>query len=443
METTDNLIHVSILLFVPLLIGLVTLLSNSIQQISFLLFPPLAAGTYTLFADPEGRYASPWKFVAGLTVGALCGWFAIEATAFLPPITPEHLGQPGNVTASGAALSVFLTAATTWLFDLEEPAAFSTALLVLVTGTSQLAYVLSVAVSCTFVAGGFVLWRREFYERRADFLFGTIRGDDHVLVPMRGDRAETTAFFAARIAAAHDAGKVILLDAATGTGSTNQAGGGLDVETTESHVERSAATLEVYADHIRSTLDVPCDVAVAQVSNPNDPQYVLEAARRTNCDLIVTPYAEANGRLAPFIRRLFRSNIDVVSVRLSGHRTSWTRILVPVRRPGDVAHAMLDFAQRLAGQRGTIAACHCIAREGDRRRAETMLANIVETFEGPIETRVAKAPIEAFLADNAANYDLAFIGASTDRTTASRFISPPTFQRIRDIDCDVAIVHRP
>ena len=69
-ETTDRLVHLSVLVFVPLLIGLVTLLSNAVPRLSFLLFPPLASGSYTLFVDPRGKYADPGQFVAGLTIGA-------------------------------------------------------------------------------------------------------------------------------------------------------------------------------------------------------------------------------------------------------------------------------------------------------------------------------------------------------------------------------------
>lgn len=444
-ERTDNLIHVSILLFVPLLIGLVTFLSNTVQQISFLLFPPLAAGTYTLFADPEGRYASPWKFVAGLTVGALSGWFALELTGVVPPV-PETVILPSStveVSASGATLSVFLTGAITWLFDLEEPAAFSTALLVLVTGTSQLAYVVSVAASSAIVAVAFVVWRREFYERRADFLYGTVQSDDHVLVPMRGDQPGMTGVFAARLAGAHEAGKVVLLGTpSVDSGTAEHEADGVATEAGNGDVEQAAAVLESHANRIRDAIGVPCEVVIATVENPDNSQYVLETARETNCDLIVTPYEEHDGRLTPFIRKLFRSNVDVVTVRLSGDRPNWKRVLVPVRRPGDVAHAMVDFALRLAGLDGVVATCHCISSEDNRRQAESILADLVETFEGPIETRVAKTPIEEFLAETSGNYDLTVIGASTDRTTASRFISPPTFQRIREINSDVAIVHR-
>ena len=55
--------HVSALVLVPVLVALVTKLSNVVGVLPFVLFPPLASGTYTLFANPEGRYASPVRFV--------------------------------------------------------------------------------------------------------------------------------------------------------------------------------------------------------------------------------------------------------------------------------------------------------------------------------------------------------------------------------------------
>jgi CBS-domain-containing membrane protein len=204
LENTRNLIHLSLLLVVPLVIGLVTWLSNEFAELSFLLFPPLASGAYTLFADPEGRYASPWRFVAGLTVGAVCGWFALELTVTVLGHVPAD-----GVSAVGAAVGIFLAGVATWAFDVEEPAAASTALLVLVTGTSEFAYVVSVAVSSAIVAGAFVVWRSHFYERRARYLYRSTEGDDHVLVPVRGDRAERAVAFGAGLAAAHEAGKVV------------------------------------------------------------------------------------------------------------------------------------------------------------------------------------------------------------------------------------------
>lgn len=450
-EHTGNLIHLSVLLFVPLLIALVTLLSNSLRELSFLLFPPLASGTYTLFADPRGKYASPWRFVGGLTIGAMAGWVALEfSAAFLP--SPE--GGPVSVSVAGAALGVFLTALATWMLDIEEPAAFSTALLVLVTGTHPFAYVISVAVSSSVVAGTFVLWRESFYERRARLLYESTKGDDHVLVPMRGEYADATALFASRLAAAHDAGKVVLLDvvgeeeladAKANVRSTDDVAAtdekAIETETDERVVEAATRRLEAQERRIETIVGVPCEFVVI-ADGADDPAVVLEAAHDANCDLIVTPYEEHRGGLSPFVRRLFRSDFDVIAFRSFEGRTRWREILVPIRKAGDTAHGMIDFAKRLSGPTGSVGVCTCIAAETMRRSAEHMLANAVETFSGHIETRVSRSPLETFLERNAGGYDLVIIGASTDRSTASRFVSPPTFERIQDLETDMAIVHR-
>src|SRR5699024_10816793 len=215
-----NLVHLSVLLFVPLLVGVVTLISN-VANLSFLLFPPLAAGAYLLFAHPEERSATPWRFVSGLTAGAACGWLAlaITTTFYYGPVAGEH------VHATSAALAMFLTGAATWGFDIEEPAAFSTALLAVVDKASGFTYVVSIAVSSLLVAGVFFVWHHKIYEHRAHYLYQSTKGDDHVLVPMRGDHANATAMFGARLAAANDAGKVVLFatvdlesDAADGDG---------------------------------------------------------------------------------------------------------------------------------------------------------------------------------------------------------------------------------
>jgi len=58
----------------------------------------------------------------------------------------------------------------------------------------------------------FWIWRTEFYEKRATILYHSTSGDDHVPVPMQGEHADATAMLGARLAAAHDAGKVVLLD---------------------------------------------------------------------------------------------------------------------------------------------------------------------------------------------------------------------------------------
>ncbi|WP_128476468.1 HPP family protein [Halorussus pelagicus] len=469
-EHTGNLIHLSVLLLVPLLIALVTAISNSVAILPFVLFPPLASGTFTLFADPEGTYASPTKFVGGLTAGALCGTVAIWVgvnTALHDPIAATEL----FVSPVEAALAVFLTGGVTWALDFEEPSAFSTALLALIApvfgtpgsvGTFFLQYVGSVFVASTIVAGAFHVWRKHFYERRSRYLYESTNGDDHVLVPMRSDADRPTAMFGARLAAAHDAGKVVLLDvvdeasveeaARTMAVPTDGADARLvdtdaaetdAVETEEVQVaQRSAERLEAEARRIETEVGIPCEVVVVGDGTDRS-RTVLKTARETNCDLVVAPYEEEAGSLSPFVRGLFRGDIDTVAFRSGDDsRERWKRVLVPVRGAGDTAHAMIEFARRVAGESGRVSVCTCIDGEGERRAAETTLANLVEAFEGSFETRVSRSSIESFLSANDSYYDLTIMGASTDRSAASRFVSPPTFERIHELDCDVAIVHR-
>jgi nucleotide-binding universal stress UspA family protein len=170
---------------------------------------------------------------------------------------------------------------------------------------------------------------------------------------------------------------------------------------------------------------------------------VLRTAELENCDLIVGPYeTDEDGELSRFVRTVLSGDTDAVVFRTSNGRTEWHRVLVMVRSPGEVANAMLDFAHRLVTDSGTISACTCISHDRERRTAETMLGNVIETLPTPIETRIAHGSVETFLERNASHYDLAVVGASTDRSAASRFLSTPTFERIRDLECDLAIVHR-
>ncbi|MCG1003992.1 MULTISPECIES: HPP family protein [Halobacterium] len=448
LETTSNLLHVCVLLFVPLLVGLVTLLANTVGAVSFLLFPPLASGTYTLFSEPEGRYSNPKTFVGGMTVGAFCGWIAVEAASYAYGIPPSSLG----INAGAAALGVLFTGGATWALDLELPTAFSTALLVLITGTAQFAYVAGVALSSSLVAVVFVVWRREVYEERARYLYRTTEADDHVIVPIRGDTAEETAMLGARIAAAHDAGKVVLLDivddekiAAAERECIGTEGADYveDAESTgeEQAADAAARELEQQAARIETSVGVPCDVAVA-VADGNAAGTVLSTADEANCDLVVTPFeCREDATLTPFLRSLFASDIDVVALQSTGERTRWRRIMVPVRSASDVAHAMLDYAGRLASRNGSISVCSCIDTERERRPTESMLANLTETVDTRCETRVSRSSIEEFVERNDAHYDLVFLGASTDRSAASKFFSRPTYERVRDLDTDIAIVH--
>ena len=469
LERTSNLVHLSILLVVPLLMILVTSLSNAVGGLSFLLYPPLASGAYTLFANPEGKYASPVRFVGGLTVGAACGWIAVEFAVSLLYTTP-----PGQIHSAGAALAILLTGLVTWGLGVEEPAAYSTALLTLfVHGQIETPeyFVLSIAVSSAIVAGTFAGWRRWVYERRAQYLYESTSGDDHVLVPMRGPNPGATAMLAARIAGAHRAGKVVLLDivdeewmaraeralledhgdarllnsgpSSEGEPITEPDPAHPDDIAAHESVSESVADLETRANAIETQVGVPCQVVVA-TSGTDPATATLRTSRQANCDLVVSPYESRHGAVSPFIRELFRGDIDVLVHHSHGGRTRWKQILVSVRGVSDVATSMLDFATRLARKTGEVSVGTCIANERERRRAEEMLANLVETFEGHIETRVSRSEVERFLGRHGNEYDIVVIGASQDRSAASRFISPPTFERIDgdEVGTDVAIVDR-
>jgi hypothetical protein len=516
LENTQNLIHVSVLLFVPLLMAAVTFLSGRLTELSFLLFPPLASGTYTLFSDPDGRFASPRRFVGGLTAGAVCGLIALNVVAAIQGTTVDTL----RVDAGAAALAVLLAGAVTWAFDLEEPAAYSTALLLLVTRTDKLTYVLSVATSSILVAGVFLLWRDRFFDQRARYLYTSTQGDDRVLVPVRGAHPGATARLGARIAAAHDSAKVVLLglvdpdaeaeadaagatergadadwpvpaadgrgDAASGgnddgvereaaradaadrsnggrtavpgpaddaapdvdTDADTAAASGSDETTRELRTAASAMDLEGRAADLEAVYGVPCEVLVAEASTDNPGRPIVQAAHDTGCDLIVTPYEtdDDDERLAPYIHELFHSDTDTLVHRSTGTGADaegdWQDVLVPVRRAGDVAHKMIDFAARLASDRGRVSVCHCIDSEAQRDAAERMLGDLAETVARGVETRIAREEIQPFLERVSGSYDLVIIGSSGDRSTASRFVSRPTFERIEDLDCDFAVLDR-
>ncbi len=471
-EETRNLLQLSVLVFVPLLIGLVTYAANSTRLVSFLIFPPLASGTYTFFAEPEGRFSSPGRFVAGMTIGALCGWIALEAVALWGTV-PSGVFQ---VSAAGAALGVLLTGVTTWALDVQEPAAFSTALLFLLIGTARLEFVVGITLSSALVAALFVVWRDRFYQRRADFLYRSTRGDDHVLVPVHvaASNPGATARFGAAIAAAHEAGKVVLLDvvddletarahrkrieahdtsvvggedAALPEGGANEtppAPGNDPAAVRDVAVAEAATALEGLADEIERQAGVPCEVVVA-VGAGWTPAIVERSVAETGCDLVVAPHErhdDGDDELERFVRGLFRLEVDVIAFRSADGDVGWRSAMVPVRSTGDVANAMVDFARRITGSGGRISVCHCITSESQRRRAESMLANLVEAFPGEFETRVANESIDEFLDTSAPAYDVIFLGASTDRAAVSRFFSRPTFERLEDVDADVAIVHR-
>jgi nucleotide-binding universal stress UspA family protein len=457
LEHTNNLIHLSILVFVPLLVAAVSYLADrfAIQEVSFFLFPPLASATYTLFSDPEGRFASPWRFVGGLTMGALVGYATVQVGARVQGVTPAAV----EVTALWAALSVFLAAATTWALDLEEPAAFSTALLTLVTRTTQEAYVVSVFLSSAFVTGVFVLWRRHLFEERARYLYSSIEGGDRVLVPWRGDYPLATAHLGAALTAGHEGSKVVLLgtvdeDAVTEfdvpvgvEGRPLSDGGtpddGTTVEGHEGDTALSATRLERVAADLQRRYGVPTEVVLVSAADGRaSAATVLDVVADTNCDLVVTGYETADGTLTRFVGDLFRSETDVLVHRSVDGRTEWRDVLVPVRKAGEVAHRMIEFATRFARDGGRVSVVHCIGSSRERSGASRMLSNLVETVGREVETHIAALPIESYLARVAGEYDLVVVGSSGDRSTASRLVSRPTFERLETVECDVAILDR-
>lgn len=461
LETTENLLHLAVLLIVPLLLAFVTWLANVTPFVSFLVYPPLASGTYTLFADPDGKYSSPRKFVGGMTLGAFCGWIALEVTArYLYVVPPEQF----RVHAGATALSIVLTGVLTWGLDLEEPTAFSAALLALVTGSEEIIYVAGIAISSIIVAGAFSIWYDQFYEHRAQYLFQTVKSDDRVLVPVRDDEDDETALFAAYIAAAHEAGKVVLYETipedeaaatdARADSSRDDPGQSRDSVLFDTGPETdppddiipadTIQRLQTIEEYIEDTVDIPCEMVVAR-GDLADPRTVLATAREVNCDLIVSSYDVEGGEISDpssYTLGLFRGDIDVIAFYSSERQTSWSRILVMVARPGELAHAMLDFAQRLAPTAGNVTVCTCIADSSERHLAVSMLRDLARSFNAPFETRVSTASVEDYLAIHTTQYDLVMIGASTDRRSTSRLMSPPVFERLPEIGCDLAIVHR-
>jgi nucleotide-binding universal stress UspA family protein len=450
-ENTENMLHLVVVLLVPLLLAFVTWLANVTPVVSFLLYPPLASGTYTLFADPEGRYASPTRFVGGMTLGALCGWAALT-------LTPHLLatGASAQVQAEATGLSIFLTGLCTWTLDLESPAAFSTALLVLVSGTDPAVFVGGVVVSSSLVAGVYSLWYTLFYQRRAEYLFQTVKGDDHVLVPVRHDGDDETALFAAYLAAAHDAGKLVLYDAIGGDDPAEPRGNGGIVQPGQTTFDTTPDTdhpetvppavldrLTTIEEYVESTLELPCEMVVTR-GRRDDPQVAIQTARRVNCDLIVSAYGQSAGEsleLSPYVTGIMEGPIDAIAFSSAQRQTSWSRILVLVRDRGELAHAMLDFAQRLAPRPRTISVCTCIPDKSRRRSAESILDDLSTSFTGQFETRVSYGTVPEYLESTSQRYDLAMIGASTGRSKASRLVTPPTIEQLETVECDLAIVH--
>jgi len=127
----------------------------------------------------------------------------------------------------------------------------------------------------------------------------------------------------------------------------------------------------------------------------------------------------------------------VIGLRPTTDRTAWDDALVGIRSQNGVGRASIDFATRVATR---VSLCHAVDDPGDRRAAERMLDTMADAFGSSIETRVTTRPLVEFLGDATAEYDLLVVGASTDRSSVSRAVIPPTYRGI-DPKCDLAVVH--
>ncbi|MGM0371733.1 MAG: HPP family protein [Halobacteriota archaeon] len=444
--STDILLHLMVLLLVPLLLAGLTFLSNSISLLPFVIYPPLASGTYTLFANPESIYAEPRRFVGGMTLGAFSGWVALKiATTLWYTVPPGEM----EVHAGATALAVALTTLSTWALKLEVPVAFSAALLALVAGTN-LTYVIAIGLSSSLVAGVYLVWHDRIYEQRGQFLYRTVTSDDRVLVPVRDRPADAeTGQFGALLAVAHEAGTVVLYRASPRqelpapqfeVEPAAVSVPGADGEDPRTPTPDIAAVNQVRTA-IEDTVDVPCEVAI-EPGEPDDPEGIRAAAAALDCDLIVTSHEGALADPTDYLVGIFSGDIDAIAFHAAAEATSWSRILVLVRGPGKTSRAMIDFATRIATAPERVSVAHTIEERERRREAETMLAELVDSFDSSIETRVARGPVGRFLEHNARYYDVVFVGSSTDRSVASRILSPPTFQHLTEVEADIALVHR-
>jgi len=279
----------------------------------------------------------------------------------------------------------------------------------------QPAFIASVLVTSSIVAVVFAGWRAFIYERRAEYFYESTRGDDHVLVPMRSGLDASTAMLGGRLAAAHEAGKVVLLDLVEGdhtadaahevlrSGDPDDPGadgrdhgsipddaaetdGGVHADAPDPTAAMAVSELKSLAGRLESELGVPCEVVVASTGG-SPARTVQRVKREAGCDLTVVPYEAEAGELTPYVNRLLRTAGDVQVHRSHGGRTRWQRITVPVRQAGDTAHVMLDFGLRVLEPNGRVSVAHCIDDEDERRVADRMLEDLVETFDVAIVAR--------------------------------------------------------
>lgn len=411
LQESSHLIRISVLVLVPLIVGIVTWLSNVSNAISFLLFPPIAAGTYTLFAAPDR--SSPRRFVMGITAGGVCGWISLEAILFFDVAVVE-----APIPPEGAALSVLLAGIVTWIIKVEEPSAYSTALLVLVTGVDEITYVFGIATSSLLVAIVFILWRDQVYQKRAEFLYRKKGQSEHVLVPMWENESSTLAHIGGKVAAESPSSRVILLGRESETQSKSE----------------TVAEIEEQAEEIESKYNVVADVII--IPQGSDTKQLLSVAADTNCTSIVTSYNPDN--VKP-LEKLFKSNIEIIGVETTPEKTEWQSAMVGVMA-ADVANQRLaEIGSRIASETSL---CYCVPEDKTQREGRQMVTALAESVDRRVNTVVTGDSPQVYFNKAASEKDLLIIGASTDRGTISRTLVPPTYFGL-DVDCDIAVVHQP
>lgn len=425
LEVTDNFLSLSVVLLVPLVIAAVTLASNAYAELSFLLFPPLASGAYSLFSDPDDSQRSASNFIRGTTVGSLCGYGADLLVG----------GNSAGIDPVVAGLAMFFVGIVTWMIQLQSPSAFATALLVLTTTkASASAYVASVAIGSAIVAIVFVGWYEAVYKRRTKFLYGSLSAADRVAVPATS-ADDPAIHLGAALAAAHDAGQLILVGV---------------IDDPDAAISRDrafadlAGTLSAQAETVVERNGLPCEAVVAA----GDTQTAItDAVQQSNSDLVV---ASGTPDDATRIQTVLGLETDAVALRSFASREPWHRVLVMISRPGDIAHAMLDFAERIADAsqsansrgRTRVTACTCISAESDRRAAERLLANLARTIDQPVNTEIGRSDPASFVIGNAGSYDLVLFGVPHRPDDPARFVTGDGAAQLGDISCDVAVVDR-
>ncbi len=421
LQRTTTLVRLSVLVFVPLTIGVVTWLSNISDAVAFLLFPPLAAGTYTLFSNPAN--ASPRTFVLGTTAGAGCGWIAVVIE------TQLTMGTGGPVSPAGAAFSVLLAGIVTWLVRIDEPGTYSTSLLVLVTGTNELIYILEVAASGLVMTGVFLLYRRRIYQRHTQYLYRTLHGSKTVLVPLWGvspadgtppahrivdDIGQAVAHFGAQITAASGT-RLVLLAA----------------ENPETDGQAVDQVTEV-AQRLEQQYDITCEIVV--VSTTDYIRSIKTVARDTGSDLIVTAFDPATP--GP-LESLFETGSDVVGLDTTAETRRWRRALVGIRSVEEINGVGVDIATRVADN---VRVAHSVDEGEQRHEIQQRLKRLATAIDSTITTQVTSIAPTEYFTTAATDYDLLVLGAGTDRTAVSRAITPPLFYQLQTA-CDIAVVH--